>query len=80
MPPFPPHGAILTLLRVTGTIAIAQTLLNVYLVITGIYTQKHGILANQKPLTCIVVVQRFAKKYYIRHVILGSMCEKCKIL
>ena len=28
MPPFPQYGAILTLLRVTGTIAIAQQLLN----------------------------------------------------
>ena len=30
MPPFPPYGAILTLLRVTGTIAIAQPLLNFF--------------------------------------------------
>jgi hypothetical protein len=65
MPPFLPYGAILTIVRVTGTIAIAQPLLNffnndptknVYLVI--IYTRKHGILANQKSLTCIVVMQR----------------------
>ena len=28
MPPFPPYGAVLTRFRVTGTIAIAQPLLN----------------------------------------------------
>jgi hypothetical protein len=30
MPPFPPYGAILTLVRVTGTIEIAQPLLNFF--------------------------------------------------
>ena len=30
VPPFPSYGAILTLLRVTGTIAIAQPLLNFF--------------------------------------------------
>ena len=40
--------------------------------------RKHGILANQKPLTCIVVVQDpvvVQSSHLLRHVILGSMRE-----
>jgi hypothetical protein len=40
-----------------------------------IYTTKHGILANQKPLTC-----KYVFSHLPRHVILGSTREQCKII
>jgi hypothetical protein len=79
MPTFPPIWR--HLLRVTGTIAIAQPLLNffnkdptknVYLVI--LYT-KTWYFSESKTID---VHCRGAK--VLRHVILGSMREKCKIL
>jgi hypothetical protein len=85
----PPYGAILTLLRVTGTIAIAQPVLNFFKDPTKnvhlddlmiIYKKTYGILTNQKTaLTRIVVVQR-CLSHLFRHSILGGMRKKCKIL
>ena len=58
MPRFPQYGAILTLLRVTGTIAIAQPLMNFLMIFFLSSARKYGILANQIQLTCIVVEKR----------------------
>jgi hypothetical protein len=63
MPTFPPYGAIFYELQEQSQLLnrwIFLTRILLKMSIWWLYTRKHDILAKQKPLTRIVVVQRYS--------------------